>query len=143
MGASVVACWPGITEEQVESQPSFYNDCNAWGSWMAEREEDPDALDAVKRLRAEAVLTYKTDGMEDEDVGWVSPLQLRDAATRLREAVRVGAPDGEIVLKSYERNANGIAPIAEELIRDLDDIIALASWAENEGAEKVTLEVNW
>ena len=26
MGASVVAYWPGITDEQLESQPGTYND---------------------------------------------------------------------------------------------------------------------
>jgi hypothetical protein len=29
MGASINACWPGITEEQLESQPGFYNDDKA------------------------------------------------------------------------------------------------------------------
>ena len=32
-------------------------------------------------------------GWEDEDVNWVTPHQLRDAATNLREAVRAGRPD--------------------------------------------------
>jgi hypothetical protein len=28
---------------------------------------------AIRKLKAEAILTYKTDGMDDEDVSWVSP----------------------------------------------------------------------
>ena len=39
MGASIVAYWPGITEEQIDTQPGFTNDDRAWGNWMAEREE--------------------------------------------------------------------------------------------------------
>jgi hypothetical protein len=143
MGASVIAYWPGITEEQSESQPGFHNDDRAWGNWMAEREGEPAVSDALRKLNAQAILTYKTDGMEDEDVSWVSPQQLRDAATRLREAARSGSPETRIILETYERNANRIDPVAKEFIRDLNDIITVANWAEEEGAARMTLEVNW
>lgn len=143
MGASVVAYWPGITDEQLESQPGFYNDDKAWGNWMAEREGEPEVLNAIKRLGAGAILTYATEGMEDEDVEWVSPKQLRDAARRLREAVKDKRPEASVILERYERNANRIDPIDEEFIQDLDDIEAIASWAEEEGAQRMTLEVNW
>jgi len=119
MGASVIAYWPGITEEQLESQPGFDNDCKAWGNWMAEREEVPGVYDAIRGLKAEAILTLKTDGWDDEDVSWVSPRQLRDAATRLREAVRAGSPETRVILETYERNANRAYPVSEEFIRDL------------------------
>jgi hypothetical protein len=143
MGASIVAYWPGMTDAQVATQPGFYNDDRAWGDWMAEREDDPAVVEAIRRLKAEAILTLKTDGWGDEDVTWVSPEELRDAASRLREAVRAGSPGSVVILASYERNANRIDPIAEEFIRDLDDIEAIARWAEAEGATKMTLEVNW
>jgi hypothetical protein len=52
-------------------------------------------------------------------------------------------PDIRRILASYERNANGIDPIAEEFMRDLDDIDAMTRWAEAEGATAMTLEVNW
>jgi hypothetical protein len=143
MGASVIVYWPGITEAQIESQPGFYNDDKAWGNWMAEREDEPEVLDAIKRLGADAILTYTTDGMEDEDVEWVSPKQLRDAARRLREAIKDKRPEAKAILETYQRNANGIDPVDKEFIRDLDDIEAIANWAEKEGAERMTLEVNW
>jgi hypothetical protein len=143
MGASVIVYWPGITEEQIESQPGFYNDCKAWGDWMAEHEELHEVLEAVRRLGSEAILTYTTDGMDDEEVDWVSPAQLRDAARRLREAVRTGRPETKIILESYERNANGVNPLADEFMRDLEDIEALAIWAQKEDASRMTLEGNW
>lgn len=143
MGASVVAYWPGITEEQLESQPGFDNDDRAWGNWMAEREGNAAVYDALRTLNAEALLTVKTDGWDDEDVSWVSPQQLRDAAIRLREAIRAGTPETRIILQTYERNANRIDPVSEELIRDLDNIIAITQWAEAEGATRMTLEVGW
>jgi hypothetical protein len=143
MGASVTAYWPGITEEQIESQPGLYNDDKAWGGWMAAREEEPAVYDAIRKLNAEPILTYKTDGLDDEDVIWVTPQQLRDAATRLREAVQAGLPEAQIILNTYERNANRVDPIAEEFVRDLDDIITITEWAEGEGATRMTMEVNW
>ncbi len=143
MGATVVAYWPGMTEDQIEAQPSFYNDDRAWGNWVAERDGDPAVSEAIRRLKADAILTVKTDGWEDDDVTWVSPQELRDAAGRLREAVGAGSPEIRVILASYERNANRIDPVSEEFIRDLDDIEALTRWAEAEGAIRMTLEVNW
>ena len=143
MGATVNAYWPGITEEQRESEPGFYNDSKAWGEWMAEREDVPAVSESLERLGAAALLTYKTDGVEDDEVDWVTPAQLRDAAARLREAVLAGSPETAVILETYGRGSNGINPVAEEFVRDLDDIVAIAEWAEREGAEVLTLEVNW
>jgi hypothetical protein len=143
MGASVIVYWPGITEEQLEGQPGFRNDDRAWGNWMAEWESVPAVIDAVKTLNAEAILTYKTDGMDDENVSWVTPQQLRDAATKLRDAVRAGSAETRIILETYERNANRIDEVAKEFIRDLNDIITMANWSEEEEATRLTLEVNW
>lgn len=143
MGATVSGYWPGMTEEQLDAQPDFSNDCKAWGNWMAEREGVPAVSVALRRLGAEALLSYKTDGMEDDEVEWVSPRQLRDAAARLREAVRAGSPEAAVVLETYARRSNKLGPVEVEFVRDLDDIIALARWAEAEGAARMTLEVNW
>jgi hypothetical protein len=143
MGASINAYWPGITEEQIDSQPGFSNDDKAWGNWMAKREDDPAIIAAIRTLKAEAILTCKTDGWEDDDVSWVSPQQLRDAVARLRAAVQRDAPEAHTILASYERNANRIDLVADEFLRDLQDIEALTTWAEAEGATDITLEVNW
>ena len=143
MGATVVAYWPGITDGQIDSQPGFYNDDKAWGDWMAEREGEPLVLEAINQLNAGAILTCSTEGMEAENVRWVTPRQLCEAAARLRDAVRAGRPEATVILASYQRNANCLDPVAEEFIRDLDDIEAIAMWAEEEGAERMTLEAGW
>jgi hypothetical protein len=143
MGASINAYFPGMTEEQLESQPGFWNDDNAWANWMAECDNEPAMTEAVRKLDAAPILTFKTDGMEDEDVGWVTPQQLRDGALKLRDAIKRGAPETEIILKVYEKGANRIDPVQDEFLRDLDDIVALAEWGEQEGAKEITLEVNW
>lgn len=144
MGATVNAYWSGITEEQLESQPGFYNDDKPWGNWMAVREEAPGALAAIRKLGAEAILSFKTDGWEDEDVNWVTPQQMREAALKLREAVVSRGPEAEVVLESYRQTGLFTdEPLAEQFIRDLDDVITITRWAEAEGASKMTLEVNW
>ena len=143
MGASVIAYWPGITEDQVDSQPGFYNDDKGWGDWMAVREETPGAMDAIRKLGADAILSLKTDGWDDEDVTWVTPQQMREAATKLREAVAAGLPDTKPILDAYRPSAIPDEPVPDQFIQDLDDVIALTRWAEEEGATQMTLEVNW
>ncbi len=138
-----MAYWPGITEEQLESQPGFWNDEKAWGDWMAEREDEPDVLEAIRSLGAGAILTYKTDGMDDSDVDWVTPRDLRDAAQTLRDAIKEGRPGMDRILEVYARNANNVDPITEEFVQDLNDIEAIAAWAQEQGATQMTLEVNW
>lgn len=110
---------------------------------MAEREEDPAVIAAIHTLQAEAILTLKMDGWEDDDVSWVSPQQLRDAVARLREAIQRGTPEPRTILASYERNANRIDSVAEEFLRDLQDVETLTRWAEVQGALHMTLEVSW
>ena len=139
----MIVYWPGLTSDQMESMPGFYNDDKAWGDWMAERDEDTEVSQAIKRLGADAILTMKTDGWDDEDVTWVTPDELSAAAARLRDAVRAASPDAAVILKSYEANANRIDPVEEEFIRDLEDIILMARWAQEHGATRITLEVNW
>ena len=143
MGASINAYWSGISEEQLESQPGFDNDDKAWGDFMAEREGEPEVLEAIRKLNAAALLSHTTEGMTDEEVMWVSPSELRNAAKNLREAIQAGQPETKIILEIYERNANEVDPVADELIQDLNDIEAIANWAEAEGATQMTLEVNW
>ena len=144
MGATVNVYWPGITEEQSESQPGFYNDDKPWGDWMAIREEVPATLAAIRGLGAEAILSLKTDGWDDDDVTWVTPQQMRDAAAKIREAVAARTSAGEVILESYRQTGLSTGePLADQFIRDLDDVIAITQWAEEEGASKLTLEVNW
>ena len=85
----------------------------------------------------------KTDGWDDEDVTWVTPAQMRDAANKLREAVAAGATDTKPILDAYRPSAPPHRPLEESFIRDLDDVIALTEFAEKEGASQMTLEVNW
>ena len=143
MGASIFACFPGVTDEQIDLQEGFWNDDNAWANFMVEQEKDPAILEAVKKLNAEAIMTFKTEEMEDEDIDWVTPQQLRDACVRIRDAVRNGAPEAEPLLVAYARGANGKEPVSQEFIRDLEDIIELANWGDNMGTKQITLEVTW
>ena len=143
MGATVIAYWPGITEDQIDSQPGSQNDDPPWGNWMAAREDTPGTMEAIRKLGAEAILSVKTDGWDDEDVTWVTPAQMRDAANKLREAVAAGATDTKPILDAYRPSAPPHRPLEESFIRDLDDVIALTEFAEKEGASQMTLEVNW
>ena len=154
MGASVGPYWPGIeeelTEEQLESQPGFFNDCKAWGNWMADRLMEPRTLEAIRNLKADAILSFTTNGVEDEDVDWVTPQELRQAAQKLGEAIRAGLPETKIILESYERASRSyvlassiFTSVEEDFLSDLESVEAITRWAEEMGAVKMTLEVNW
>ncbi len=110
---------------------------------MAERENEPRVAQAIRTLHSEAILTYSTDGMSDEGVNWVTPKELREAATKLRQAVEEKNPETEIVLEVYSRNAMRQKDIAQEFIQDLKDIEAITEWAEWQKATKMTLFVGW
>jgi hypothetical protein len=138
-----MAYWVGITEEQVESQPGFWNDCKAWGDWMAERVEHQDVLHAMKRLGVSALLTFTTAGIADSEIGWVTPAELERAAIRLRELVLVGHPDIGRIVETYAKSANHVDPVGQELAQDLVDIAEIARFAQREGVSYMTLEVNW
>lgn len=141
MGASIVAYWPGITNEQLERQPGFTQDDRAWGNFMAEREDELEVQRIMVELGAGALLTAKTDGWDDDDVDWVTPQELYSAAIQLQAAISENKPGSERVLEVYGRNSHEEYP--DDIMVDLEDIMEIAQWAEQEGARVVTLEVNW
>lgn len=144
MGASVSGYWPGITEDQRESLGGgFYNDCKAWGNWMAERYNHPDVLDALGQLGFTALLSHITDGMTEDEVDWVSPDEIMKAADRLRELVLAQDPKVRRIVETYALSANGIGTVHEEFIQDLADVRSIAKEIKDMGIPKMTLEVNW
>ena len=90
MGASVVGYWPGITEQQLGSQPGFWNDCKAWGDWMAEREGHPDVLAALDALGVGALRSFITEGVAPSEVAWVT--EGADLAALAATLARAGGP---------------------------------------------------
>lgn len=143
MGASVFVHWPQITEDQIDAQPGFFNDCKAWGNWMAEREGHPDVIAALRSLDLSALLTLRTEGVSDDEVDWATPDSLARAAEALRALVLARDPRVARVVETYAMSANGVDPAHEELARDLADIVDMMTWARAEGATRVTLDVNW
>lgn len=143
MGASVSGYWPGITDSPYDQQPGFQNDCKAWGDWVAEREEHPEVLDALEDLGVAAVGTFTTEEMDDDEVDWVTPQELEDAALRLRELVLAQDPSVHLILETYAISANKYLPIHLELAQDLADVASIARHAKQLRVPEMTLEVNW
>lgn len=143
MGASVIGLWPDITDDQLEDQPGFFNDTNAWGAWMAARMERPAILELHKALGVEPLLSYTTEGIEESATNWVTPDQMAAAATRLRDMVLAKDPRIAPMLEVYAADANGLDPVEKEFARDLQDVAKIAAFAKEQGVTKMTLEVNW
>jgi len=143
MGASLSAYWPGITEAQRDEQPDFRNDTNAWGNFVANVQDARGAKADLHALGADAILTFTTDGVDDGDVQWVKPADLERAALHVLDHVARRAKETARMVRVYDREANGVDPVEVELVRDLEDIAALARWAASAGADRMTLQVNW
>jgi len=143
MGKFVMGYWAGITEEQMGSQPGFWNDTKAWGEWMVERGKHRDVLHDMKQLGVSALLTGTTLGVADTTVDWVAPSKLECAALRLRELVLAGHPETARIVETYAKSANHPDPVGRELAQDLIDIAEIARFAQREGVSRMTLEVSW
>lgn len=110
---------------------------------MAEREDYPEVFQILKSLNSEALLTSITDGVEEDEVDWVTPKRLKESALKLRELVLANDSRIKPVLDSYAVNANDEEPIAKEFTQDLSDVAGIADFFEKEGVSQMTLEVNW
>lgn len=143
MGASVSGYWPGITDDERDSLTGFENDCKAWGDWMAERYKHPDVLEAIEQLGVGALLSLITDGVEEDEVDWVTPDELMTAAERLRELALAHDPRVRRIVETYGLSANGVDSVYEEFAQDLADVRLIAKFSKEMGVRKMTLEVNW
>jgi hypothetical protein len=110
---------------------------------MAERYNHPDVIDSMKHLGVGALLSYITDGVGEDEVDWVSPDDLMNAADRLRELVLAQDPRVKRIVETYGLSANGVDPVHEEFAQDLADVRLIAHFSKEMGAPKMTLEVNW
>jgi hypothetical protein len=144
MSASIVAYWPGITEEQEEAQwAEFNNDYQDWANWMAEGLQQPEVIAAMERTGVLPLATMTTEGVSDDKVFWVSPADLRKAAARLVRLIDQGDPDAAVIMESYGVTAEYGEELAEHFQRDLHTVEALAAWAEEQDARKITLAVGF
>jgi hypothetical protein len=143
MGASIFAYWPGITDEQIESQPGFANDDHDWATWMAEGLTEPDVVAVLERMGTLPLATMTTEGVSDEEVYWVTPAELRKAADRLCRLIDEEDAEAAALVERYELTAYPSTDTAGQFQQDLRDIESLAAWAGEQGAEKLTLHVSW
>ncbi len=143
MGASVIGYCKNMTDDLLENQPGFQNDCKAWGDWMAERENQEDVLELLSKLGFKALLTFMTDGIEEEEVDWVKPQDLSSAARKLRELVLNEDPQVTRIVETWAPGALGEISLHEEFAQDLADVANIADFFQKNGIEEMTLEVNW
>jgi hypothetical protein len=82
-------------------------------------------------------------GVSDDEVYWVTPAELRQAADRLCHLIDAGEPEAAALVERYELTAYPSTDTAAQFQQDLRDIESLAAWAAEQGAEKLTLHVSW
>lgn len=143
MGASISIHWPGITDEDLAFDFGFQNDDHAWANWIVEVESNRSLKSLMDQLDIRPLATHTTDGMNDRDVRWVSPQQLTDAAWTLIHLIENDDPRIAPLLKAYQKGANNIDPIPEELGRDLADLILRSKHALEGNIPRMTLYIGW
>src|SRR5256885_1926015 len=97
----------------------------------------------MKRLGVDPLLSHITDGVEEDEVDWVSPDQLVKAADDLRQLVLAQDPRVTRIVETYALSANGNNPVHEEFAQTLADVRTIARLSKEIGVAKMTLEVNW
>src|SRR5262245_26075547 len=105
---------------------------------MVDRLMEPRMLEAIRNLKADAILLSTTNGEEDEDVEWVTSQELRQAAQKLGEVIRAGLLETKIILESYERVSRSyvhaipswLTSVEEDFLSDLESVEVITRWAE-------------
>jgi hypothetical protein len=141
MGMAVSAYWPGMSAEQLDAQPGFYNGPGSWAHWVAGINSRLEEAQTLVQLGVGELLTFTTEGVDDAQVEWVKPAHLERAALRLRNLVLARDPRIGSILSSYARVALASGPPSEQFAQDLSDVAALADYAARETASLMTLRI--
>jgi len=133
MGASVIEDWAWAHGGADGIHDGFFNDDQAWGGWMGRYRTERttrQVLDAVKSLSGR-IMTLRGWLGTLEDVNWVEAGRGSGTAS---DADSCGLIQAEISRSCVILKATGstrtASPCSGEFIRDVDDMFAMAKWAE-------------
>lgn len=139
MSVSVLVHWPDATEAEERGHPGFFNDDQAWVSWVAAVVANAAAIRRLTALGFDALLAYTTSGAGPDAVPWTTPDALENAANGLRSLVQRGDPSVNALVEIYEADAPGVDEASVEFARDLGDIAEIAEYARGCGATLMAL----
>lgn len=142
MGASIAVYWPGISNEQFDGEPGFRQD-KVWANWLPAAVNSWRVRREFKKVGVSPLLTFKTEGVDDEHVDWVTPNELESSARKLIAVVKEDPKAVRVALQLYEKHGRPEPPVEVSFVCDIEDIIASADYARTLGQEKLTFEVNW
>lgn len=143
MGASATPYWRRMKPDQLLGLPSFTNDCKAWADWLVEIVKDDDARATLRTTGCEALLTFKTDGVEDAHVTWVTPNDLFTATFLMSRMVAESDPETSYLVELYARGGSQFEDPRQALSVDLHDLSKIAAHVAKLGVKSMTVEVNW
>lgn len=81
--------------------------------------------------------------MSDEEIRWVTPDELTQAARRLSELIKANDPRTRPILLAYDKGEIGGESLEIEIDRDLREVSLLAKYAKENGVTRMTVSVNW
>lgn len=135
MGWSIFVNWPGAEERQQGQHPGFCNDDGLWAELITAVCADTAALATFDQLGLKPLLAGAS-----EEVGYVDPDDLIDAAVTLRVLLSAHDPSIEPVVRLYEPGCPEPEKSRDYLVQDLDDVEAIARYVIRCGAREMTLE---
>lgn len=149
MGVSITVEWPGSSEDQQGDHPGFQNDDHMWANWMVNVIEKPNLAGLLEKLGGEVLLYHNTSNLPVNQIGWAKPEEFEKAAITIRDLV--AAKDARVtpLIDVYRVEWNrligdGEGESTEEwFIRDLEDVVGIARYAQAQGARKMTLGYYW
>jgi hypothetical protein len=123
--------------------PGFQNDCKSWADWLVEVVKDHDALDLLDRLGCHAITSFFTNGMRENEIDWVSPGDMFQAAQILSKMVADQDPAVGYLSELYARTRHEVENPSVSLSVDLADIAKMALFVGRLGVTEMTMQVNW
>lgn len=148
MSVSVTVEWPGSTRKQQAGHPGFRNDDHLWANWVVNMMQAPKAEKALSKVDGAVLLSFNTTDLAPEDVDHAPPADFQRAALALRDLVMAKDARVRPVVDVYRKEWNRIVGkedgrTEEWFIRDLEDVAAIAQYADSKGAATMTLGYYW
>ena len=141
MSMSAGLIWPERLDPDCddELEPPGFNHAYDWAQWLMNLPSDADI--GLEDVGCGALNAIYTDGMETDEVSWVSPADLLATADRLADLILAGGSDALSLLAAYQDYSKTGTPVAQLVLSDLEVVRKMARWAQEHGKSRLAFEI--
>lgn len=133
--------WPEMLDGDCdeEAEPPEFNNGYDWARWLMNLPGDADV--GLEDVGCGALNAIYTDGMDRDEVSWVSPAELLATADRLADLILTGGSDVVSLLAAYEDYSATGTPVDQLVLRELEVVRNMARWAQAQGKDRLAFEI--